>query len=123
MNQAATTLTRAEVLQPIFRVFKDLHVEPTGASKSLRLVNLDRFAWRVLQQFDQLRLPEFGLRRGAMACGGLAGRDQVITRALDAFEFTVHDAGLRWVALVVGRVHHQKRGLNFFKIQRWVVVA
>src|SRR5882724_3027214 len=96
----------------------------TGSGRrESKLEALHRPPRRRLQQFLQLPLPELRHSGGAVAARLLAARYQVKPPVLDALELALHDAELRRIALVVGGIDRQQRGLDALQAGRRVVVA
>ena len=86
---------------------KDREQRPQELSRALAgIATLHRPLRRVQELLQLLRVP-LGRRRGAVAGGRLARRNQQQLRVLDALELALHDPGLRRIALVVGRVDRQ----------------
>jgi hypothetical protein len=52
-----------------------------------------------------------------------AGSDRGGSSVLDPFEFTLHDAGLGWIAFIISRIDRQHSCLNALQILRGIVVA
>ena len=80
-------------------------------------------ARRRLHQFCEFSLPEFGESSGPVAEGVGAAGNQKHAPVLDTLDFSIKNAQLRWIALVVCRIDGEHSGLDSIESWRWVVVA
>ena len=74
-----------------------------------------------MHEFREIGLPDRGKRVRAMAARLLAGRNQHVAAALHATDLPLHDPQLRRIDLIIGGVHRDEWGDDFFEIGRWIV--
>ena len=75
------------------------------------------------EEISDNRFVDGRLKKGHVALGLAAGRNENEFSVSDALPCTIDDPKLRRVQFVVGKVDGENCGLDFFEIRSWVVVG